>query len=99
MEKEKEIEKYSNLEKIIKNAKNYLGNDIPIYLSSRKDKKFMIKPFNRWVHFGQMGYQDFTKHKNIIRKHNYLNRSQNIKGDWKNDKYSPNNLSINILWK
>ena len=33
------------------------------------------------------------------RQQKYLNRSSKIKGEWKNDKYSPNNLSMNILWK
>lgn len=28
----------------------------------------------------------------------YRARASNIKGDWKSDKYSPNNLAINILW-
>lgn len=99
MDKENEILKYSDLKKVFKNGKIYLGNDIDIYLSSRKDKKFMIKPFNKWIHFGQMGYQDYTFTNNTTKKNNYLNRSQNIKGNWKDDKYSPNNLSINILWK
>jgi len=45
-----------------------------------------------------MGYEDFTKHKNLKRRQNYLTRSTNIKGDWKKNKYSPNNLSIHILW-
>ena len=56
---------------------------------------------------------DFTQHKNKDRQQNYLKRSSNIKGNWsefknstrksliseKNNKYSPNNLSMNILWK
>ena len=44
-------------------------------------------------------YEDFTQHKNKDRQQNYLKRSSNIKGNWKNNKYSPNNLSMNILWK
>lgn len=45
-----------------------------------------------------MGYEDFTKHKNEERRQNYLNRANAIKGDWKKNPYSPNNLAINILW-
>ena len=55
-------------------------------------------PDNKWVHFGQMGYEDYTKHKDDDRRKNYLNRSSNIKGQWKSNKYSPNNLSIHLLW-
>ena len=32
------------------------------------------------------------------RRKAYRNRAENIKGNWKNNKYSPNNLAINILW-
>ena len=52
----------------------------------------------KWVHFGQMGYEDFTKHNDPIRRHNYLTRTAFMRGDWKNNKYSPNNLSRNLLW-
>jgi hypothetical protein len=45
-----------------------------------------------------MGYEDFTKHKDPIRRHNYLTRTANMKGNWKDNPYSPNNLSRNILW-
>ena len=32
------------------------------------------------------------------RRNAYLKRATNIKGNWKDNKYSPNNLAINILW-
>ena len=56
-------------------------------------------PKGKMVHFGAKGYDDFTKHKDDTRRQNYLSRATNIKGDWKKDKYSPNNLAINILWQ
>jgi len=87
------------MDQVIKNAKSYLGNVI-ILPSTRKNKKFMImNPNNKYVHFGDKRYEDFTQHKNKDRQQNYLKRSSNIKGNWKNNKYSPNNLSMNILWK
>jgi hypothetical protein len=100
MNKEVEILKYSNPKQVYKNAVEYLGNDVDIDVSTRKDKKYMIynPKTNRWVHFGQLGYEDFTKHRNLDRRNNYLLRASRIKGNWKDDKYSPNNLSINILW-
>ena len=33
-----------------------------------------------------------------MRRMNYLNRSAGIRGDWKKNGYSPNNLSRNIIW-
>ena len=88
------------MNQVLKNAKSYLGNDAIILPSTRKNKKFMImNPENKYVHFGDKRYEDFTQHKNKDRQQNYLKRSSNIKGNWKNNKYSPNNLSMNILWK
>ncbi len=87
--------------KIVQNKANkFLGKDNIIYLSTRQDKKYMIydKNNNKWVHFGSLLYEDYTKHQNLERRNRYLNRATNIKGDWKNNKYSPNNLSINLLW-
>ena len=102
-EKYNELLKYSNMKKVLINAKRYLGKDVIINVSTRKDKKFMVfDPDNdKWIHFGSFNppMEDYTKHQNEIRKLNYLLRSNNIKSDWKNKPYSPNNLSINILWQ
>jgi len=88
------------MDQVIKNAKSFLGNDVIILPSTRKNKKFMnMNLENKYVHFGDKRYEDFTQHKNKDRQQNYLKRSSNIKGNWKNNKYSPNNLSMNILWK
>lgn len=96
---ELEIFKWSNPAQALEEAKKYLGKDVVMAISTRKNKKYMIKkPDGKWVHFGQMGYSDYTKHKDKQRRINYLNRATNIKGGWKSDKYSPNNLSIHILW-
>lgn len=97
--KSNEIWKWSNPEKVRIIANNYLGKNIPVYLSNKSKKKYMVKnPNNKWIHFGQLNYSDFTHHNNLIRRDNYLKRSKNINGNWKNDKYSANNLSRNLLW-
>lgn len=94
-----DINKYSNPKKAQENASKYLGKDAKLFTSNRKDKKYMIKnKEGKWIHFGQMGYEDFTKHNDLERRKNYLKRATHIKGNWKDNKYSPNNLSINILW-
>lgn len=91
------IWKYSNPRKSQKLAYKYFGKTI--YRSTKKNKKYMIQnKVGKWVHFGQIPYEDFTKHKNKTRRHNYLTRSAHIRGDWKKDKYSANNLSRKILW-
>jgi len=95
----KQIRLYSNPTEVYKLAKKYLGKTAKIKLSTRKTKKYMvIKPDGNVVHFGQMGYEDYTKHKNKTRRKNYLTRSGKIKGNWKKDKYSANNLARNLLW-
>ena len=100
MNKEVEILKYSNPKQVYKNAVEYLGNNVVMYLSNKSNKKYMVlNPYtNKFISFGQMGYEDFTKHKNLIRRHNYLRRTENMRGNWRDNLYSPNNLSRNILW-
>jgi hypothetical protein len=95
-----EISDYSDIGRVERNATRYFGKRVPLYLSQRKNKKFCIqKPDGNWVHFGAMGYEDFTKHQDPVRQRNYLKRSGNIKGDWRDDPYSPNNLARAILWQ
>ena len=80
-------------------AYKYLGKNAVLYPSSAKDKKYMIqRPDGKMVHFGQLGYEDFTKHGDLVRRQKYLTRTAKMRGDWKNDPYSANNLSRNILW-
>jgi len=97
-DKSEGITKYSNLDEVYRKAKKYLGNDVKIYLSNKKDKKFMIEHNGKFIHFGAYGMEDYTKHKDDERRDRYLKRASNIKGNWKDYKYSPNNLAINILW-
>lgn len=96
----KEIYKYTDPKIAQKRANKYFGKNVKLYPSYKKEKKYMIcnQKTKKWVSFGQVGYQDFTKHKNKTRRKNYLRRTANIIGNWKNDKYSANNLSRNILW-
>ena len=95
----KQIRLYSNPSEVYRRASKYLGKTAKIRLSTKKDKKYMVTtPDGKIVHFGQMGYEDFTKHKDKTRRKNYLTRSRKIKGNWKKNKYSPNNLDIKLLW-
>jgi hypothetical protein len=93
---------YSNPDIVFKKAKVYLGKNVNIKLSDKPEKKYMIyNPLkNKWIYFGQLNppYEDFTKHHDQIRRQRYLKRTENMKGNWRDDPYSPNNLSRNILW-
>ena len=91
----------SNPEIVKQNLKKYFIKDVPIlFLSNKKNKKYMIfnPNTNKFVHFGSLMYHDLTSHNDIQRQKNYIKRATNIKGNWKADKYSPNNLSLYLLW-
>ena len=94
--------KYSNPIVAQRAAYKYLGKDAVIYKSINPKKKYMIfDPHKeKWIYFGTLdpAYEDYTKHKNKERRKNYLSRAGNMLGDWKNNPYSANNLSIHILW-
>jgi hypothetical protein len=99
MTKYDELLNYSDPTKVYKNATDYFGKTIHIYISDKPTKKYMVKnPQGKWVHFGEMGYQDFTKHQDRERQRKYLKRAMAIKGNWYTDPYSANSLAINLLW-
>ena len=78
-------------------ANHYFGNDVEIKPSTRKDKKYMLlnPQTDKWVHFGQMGYQDYTKHKDEKRRDAFRRRNHK----WKDtDPYTPSYLSYWLLW-
>ncbi len=91
MDKVSDIKKVNKLSRMI-----YKKNVEP---STRKNKKYMImNDDHKFIHFGDLRYEDYTKHQDLKRLNNYLSRATKIKGNWKTDKYSPNNLAINLLW-
>lgn len=93
------LEEYSNPRIVQQRAFKLFGKDAKVYKSSKKDKKYMmLTPDGKWVHFGQLPYEDFTRHGDPVRRNNYLSRATKIKGNWKSDPYSPNNLAIHLLW-
>ena len=91
MDKVSDIRKVNQLSKLIYKK--------PVETSTRKNKKYMIlNDDNKYVHFGDNRYTDYTIHNDLERRKRYLNRATKIKGNWKKDKYSPNLLSQNLLW-
>ena len=81
--------------------------------STRKNKKYMVKVDDKWVHFGDTRYQQFSdkvplklyshlNHNNKERQKKYIARAKGIvdkNGNltW-NDKESANYYSVKFLW-
>lgn len=92
-----ELLKVSDPDEVNKRAMNIYGKNV--FLSTRKNKKYMIlDDNNKWQHFGDIRYSDFTSHRNVGRAMRYRKRMENIKGDWRDNEYSPNILSLRLLW-
>jgi hypothetical protein len=89
----KKLYEYSDPEEV--NRKAMLLHLNEIHPSSRKDKKYMVFDGHKMIHFGQMGYEDYTYHGDLKRKQNF--RKRNIKWGYAS-KYSPAWLSFYLLW-
>lgn len=91
------ILRYSNPRTVFALARKKLGKTVQIELSSRADKKYQVfdRKRNRWVHFGQWGYEDYTKHKDEERRRRFRMRNH----AWASaERYSPAYLSYVLLW-
>jgi len=93
-QKKEELKLYSNFEKVKENAEKMGLN--PVEISSRKDKKYMIRDDQGKVkHFGQMLYQDYTKTHDEKKRTNFRNRNKR----WADaEVYTPAFLSYYLLW-
>ena len=84
------------------NAYKIFGESGILYKSTKSNKKYMIYDIykDKFIHFGSLKppYQDYLKHGNEIRRYKYLKRAMHIKGNWFKNPFSPNSLSINLLW-
>jgi hypothetical protein len=94
--KDTDILNYSDPDKVWKNAIKYLKKDIVIALSTKKNKKYMVRrPDGIWVHFGEMKFKDFTLTRDKEKQR--LFKLRNAK--WaKQDKYTPGWLAYHLLW-
>lgn len=97
MNKKIEILKYSNPKTVYKKAKYIYGPDVDIKLSSRKHKKYMLYDprTGHYIHFGEMGYKDYTYTNDDFKRMKFRARNQR----WsQNDVYSAGFLSYFLLW-
>ena len=91
------IENYSNPHKVLQKAKRIFGNDVNLQLSTREDKKYMLlnPNTNKWVHFGQIGFLDYTKSLDLKKREAFRIRNKR----WANqDMYTAGFLSYYLLW-
>jgi hypothetical protein len=90
------LEQYSTPSIVIKKARSIFGNDVVVKPSIRKNKKYMLlKPDGTWVHFGQYGFEDYTKHHDPARREAFRIRNRK----WNDADYlTPAWLSYNLLW-
>jgi len=93
------LNKISNPTEVKRRFERYRGKDnAKLFVSEKNDKKYkVLRPDGKLVHFGSR-MEDFTKHSDDARRKSYLARSGAIKGDWRDDKWSANNLSRELLW-
>lgn len=90
--------KTSNVQTVRQRFKHIYGSDA-LYVSDKYPKKYyVIRPDGRRVYFGDVRYEDYTVHGDEDRRARYLARALGIRGDWYKDSYSPNYLSIVLLW-
>lgn len=96
--KDDNIWEFSDPKEVASRARRFYR--LNVYRSTKPSKKYMIydNVNKKWVHFGQMYYEDYTRHKDEDRRHNYLVRSNGIKGNWRENLFSPNSLSRLLLW-
>jgi hypothetical protein len=93
MEKLQEVKKFSNPQEVYNKGRQY---GLTVYLSPNKNKKYaIVDPNNKVISFGQMGYMDYTKHLDEIRREQFLKRN----AKWKDaEPYTPAWLSYYLLW-
>ena len=98
MEKEQEILLYSDPEYVLNKFNKWgLNKRADLFLSTRKDKKYMVimKDTGKKIHFGAMGYEDYSKHKDEWRRLKFQNRNRKWAAAIQ---FTPAFLSFYLLW-
>jgi len=98
------------LAKVKQNAKGKGIDTSKLFLANDGVHKLMYKDDNRTSKFGRTGYGDFIIYSELerlkkvpaghsLQKRNTFHSShEKIKGDWRSDPLSPNNLALKVLW-
>lgn len=90
------VKKFSNPRIVKQLAKKLLGENVKIFYSTRENKKYMVEsPEGKMIHFGQLPYEDFTKHQDEERRDAFKKRN----AKWKTQpKWSAGWLAYHLLW-
>ncbi len=93
MEKLRRLNEVSDPQEVNHKAMQLHLNEI--HPSSRKDKKFMVFDGRTMVHFGAMGYSDYTKTRDERKRERFRMRNRR----WRDaPRYSAAWLSYHLLW-
>jgi hypothetical protein len=102
------LKNVSNVQMVEKNCEKLFGDKMMLIPSTRKNKKYMLFDWIitlKFIHFGDIRYKDYTKYLELYgpeianqHRERYLKRATKLRGDWQDNPFSPNNLSINLLW-
>jgi len=88
-----------DLKNVKKMAKSAGYDPKRIYPPTKEGKKLSyLDDDGKLINFGHSSYESYDRHKDELRRERYLARATNMRGKWRNDPYSANNLSINLLW-
>ena len=96
-----QLQKVSDIKRVIENFKKYIGDDEKsLYVSLKYNKKYMVIDNGKYIHFGDIYFPDFTKHQDEQRRRRYLKRAtERLKRvGSRPEKYSAQNLAINCLY-
>ena len=93
------MNQYTDPSKVYKNFVKYgfKKEGSQLKPSTRQSRKWMVldPSTGKWVHFGAIGYEDYTKHNDKIRRKKYRSRMGRFESAYK---YSPGYLSLVLLW-
>lgn len=96
-------EEYLRKARAAANREGYDGRALE-FSDNGKNKLMIYDDEGKPHHFGRVGYGDYIIYSNMDKalaekKRNTFHKSHsNIKGDWMNDKFSPNMLALKINW-
>ena len=93
------MDQYTNAAKVYRNfiKFGFKRDGSQLKQSTRQGKKFMVldPSTGKWIHFGAIGYEDYTKHNDKSRRKKYWSRMGRFESAYK---YSPGYLSLVLLW-
>lgn len=83
-------------------SKAYSYGAEDIINSWRENKKYAVFYNNKWIHFGDVRYQDYTTHRDKNRRDSYRSRAAGIVNKYGQHTYknknSPNFWAYHLLW-